>query len=237
MASFFLMLLLLAVFRLDFCNHLLELFQVKFVTFNLISISLKTTYWSHEMPAFKKNDRVEFTYEGELIYGVVTKGGSKVKLTADGQKYSYTVGEASLRHSTKPMPSDAPHLMDVYSLKKYAEHSAMSAETVAFSSEIQKNGVSIIAAKNNGCGGCNAYYPLSGGYETVNKFEEDAKQWLIDHGMPKEDVSEASNLWIIWKSSSAPFGVTATQYVADWQESMAAVLGSHEDLESPAPRM
>lgn len=177
------------------------------------------------MPLFKKHDRVEFDHGKETLYGVVTKGGKRTSVTLDGAKLAYSVGESALRISTKPLPKDPPHPMDAYTLKSYREAAHLSEETTAFSAEIQKDGVSIIAARNSGHGGCNSYYPLSGGYAVTSQFEDDAKQWLIDHGMDESDVNEASDTWLVWKATQAPFGVTAVQYVEDWKEMLQEVRG------------
>jgi len=176
------------------------------------------------MPApFSKNDRVEFDHKGETLYGVVKQGGSKtVKVVGDGGKYEYSVPPSMLRHSGQPLAKDDPHPMDAWGLKGYAEVAAMSEETVAFTATVTRDGVPVLAAKNDGRGGCNSYYPVAGGggYGNVQRLEEEAKQWLIDHGMPEEDCFEAGDMWLSWKATQAPYGVTARAMVADWLETL-----------------
>lgn len=113
--------------------------------------------------------------------------------------------------------------MDAWGLKDYSEVPAMSEETTAFTATVTYDGVPVIAAKNDGRGGCNSYYALSGGYATVQRFEEAAKQWLMDHGMPERDCFEAGDMWLTWKASQAPYGMTAKQMVEDWLKTIGGV--------------
>ena len=184
---------------------------------------------------FKKGDRVELDYKGKVIYGVVKKGGTRVQVIADGGKEQFGVDPRNLRPSDVPLPKDPPHAMDAWGLKGYKANEAFSEETLMFQSEITLNGKAVISAKNDGRGGCNMYYPLEGGYATVEKFLESAKQWLRDHGMPEDDIYEPGDNWINWKANEQPYGVTAKAMVeadiARWKE-----LRGERD-ESTAPGM
>lgn len=173
------------------------------------------------MPApFTKHDRVEFDHNGETLYGVVRRGGKTVKVVGDGAKFQYTVPAGMLRHSQVPLPKDDPHPMDAWNLKDYSEVAAMSEETLAFTATVTRDGEAVLSAKNDGRGGCNSYYAISGGYASVSLFEEEAKQWLIDNGMPEEDCYEAGDMWLSWKATQAPYGVTAPAMVSDWLEAL-----------------
>lgn len=183
---------------------------------------------------FTKGDRVEFDHRSETLYGVVSKGGPKAKVILDGGKLEYSVPTELLRASLKPLPRDAPHPMDSWGLKAYAEVEATSEETVAFTATVTWDGKDRLAAKNDGRGGCNSYYPLSGGYATVARFEEDAKRWLMDHGMPQEKCFEAGDMWLGWKARQAPYGVTAKDMVADWMQTMAAFRKPEEEYTAPS---
>ena len=177
---------------------------------------------------FTKHDRVEFDHNGETLYGVVKRGGKSVKVVGDGAKFEYSVPSSMLRHSEEPLPKDDPHPMDAWGLKDYAEVAAMSEETMAFTATVTHEGVPFLSAKNDGRGGCNSYYAVSGGYASVTRFEDDARQWLMDNGMPEQDCFEAGDMWLAWKASQAPYGVTATAMVSEWLEALG---------KSPAPGM
>ena len=186
------------------------------------------------MPSsFTKGARVEFDHQGETHYGVVSRGGAKAKVVIDGGKVEYSVPASLLRDSAVPLPKDPPHPMDSWSLKGYAEVAAMSEETAAFTATVLRDGKPALSAKNDGRGGCNSYYPITGGYATVAALEESAKQWLVDHGMPPEDCFEAADMWLSWKAGQAPYGVTAKAFVESWIETMAEMRG---ETEAPAPR-
>jgi len=171
---------------------------------------------------FKKGDRVEFDYEGKVVHGTVAKGGTLVKVVADGGADTFGVDARNLRASNAPLPKDAPHPMDAWGLKGYSKSQKFSEETLCFSSQVTFNGKAVIEAKNDGQGGSNMYYPLQGGWATVEKFLEDAKQWLRDHGMPEGDIFEPGDNWIDWKANQQPYGVTAKAMVeadiARWKE-------------------
>lgn len=178
------------------------------------------------MPAtYQKGARVEFDHKGETMSGVVSKGGSKPKVILDGGKLECTVPAAALRDSSRPLPKDPPHPMDSWSLKGYTEMVGMSQETQAFTATVLKDGVPLLAARNDGRGGCNSYYPVTGGYASVTALEDAAKQWLIDHGMPEEDCFEAGDMWMSWKANQAPYGMTGKAMVESWLADMAEVRG------------
>jgi len=172
------------------------------------------------MAKFSKFDRVEFTYDGETVYGVVTRGGTKPTVIGDGAVSEYRVPEAVLKHSDRPLPKDDPHPMDSWGIKQYKEYRELSEETVAFSAIITRNGVEVMHAKNDGHGGCNMYWPVGGDHTLVTRLESDARQWLIDHGMPEESCFECSDMWLGWKAAEAPFGVTARAMIQKYQQSM-----------------
>lgn len=185
------------------------------------------------MPAFSKGDRVEFDHKNETLYGTVSRGGAKPKVILDGGKLEYAVPAGMLRNSSVPLPQGEPHPMDTWSLKGYSEAAAMSEETTAFTATVTEGGVPVLSAKNDGRGGCNSYYPITGGYASVTRFEEAAKQWLVDHGLPAEDAFEAGDMWLTWKASQAPYGLTASAMVADWLKATAR----SGDPETPSPSM
>lgn len=186
------------------------------------------------MPStYSKGSRVEFDYRGETLQGVVSRGGAKAKVIVDGGKLEFTVPAPSLRDSAVPLPKDPSHPMDSWSLKGYSEVAAMSEETQAFTAVVMRNGVQAIHAKNTGRGGCNSYHPATGGYATVAALENEARQWLIDHGMPEEDCIEAADMWLSWKATKAPYGVTAKAFVEDWQSLMSDMRG---ETAAPGPR-
>ena len=184
------------------------------------------------MPAtYSKGDRVEFDHKNETLYGVVSRGGAKgCKVIIDGGKLEYRVPPSMIRESSRPLQQDDPHPMDAWALKSYQEVPAMSEETAAFTAAVMKDGKTLLSAKNDGHGGCNTYYPIVGGYASVTQFHEDAKQWLMDHGMPEEDCFEAGDMWLSWKATQAPYGVTARMLVEEWTESMA-------EMRQPSPSL
>lgn len=165
------------------------------------------------MSKFKKGDRVEFPHENQTIYGVISRGGTKPKIIEDGGMVEYGVPLHLIKLSDKPLRKGPEHPMDKWKITKYKENPSFSEETICFKAEITKNGKRVIAAENNGTGGCNSYYPLTGGYEIVREFEEASKQWLLDHGKPEERCFEPSDDWINWKVNQEPYGVTANDYV------------------------
>lgn len=182
------------------------------------------------MPSFKKTDRVEFTNKGSTIYGIVRKGGaSKCEVVQDGAKSVFTVPVSLLKFSTKPLPTQPEHPMDAWGLKKYAASKLNSRGTVCFTAEITHNGKTVIHAQNDGNGGADRYYSATGRYEVVAQFEADAKQWIIDHGMPEAHAIEPANIWISWKAEHAPYAGSATDYIAEWKEALG--------IEDEAPSM
>lgn len=182
---------------------------------------------------FKKGDRVELDYDGKVIYGVVKKGGARVQVIADGGKDQFGVDPRNLRASDAPLPKDPPHAMDAWGLKGYKANESFSEETLMFTSQITFNGKAVIEAKNDGRGGSNMYYPLSGGYATVEKFLESARQWLRDHGMPEGDIFEPGDNWIDWKANQQPYGVTAKAMVEEDIARWKSIRAEREEAASP----
>lgn len=173
------------------------------------------------MPTFMKNDRVEFKNKGIAIHGVVRKGGATTcEVVQDGARSRFKVPATLLSISNKPLPKLPEHPMDAWGVKKYATSKIASRETTCFTAEITHNGRTVIHAQNDGNGGCDRYYSTDGKYAIVDQFEADAKQWLIDHGMPEDRAIEAANIWISWKVERAPYAGSAADYVEEWKEAL-----------------
>jgi len=179
--------------------------------------------------SFKKGDRVEFDGKEGVLAGTVVKGGSMVEVFLDGGALKARVPVEDLRPTTVSLPKDDPHPMDAWGVKNRKDFAELRQETPAFSAEITYNGKVVLQASNDGRGGCNRYMPLNGNtYGIVDRLESDAKQWMIDHGMPEERVFEAADAWVEWKHSQAPYGMTAKGMV----EELIRPLGD-EDAFSP----
>jgi hypothetical protein len=87
----------------------------------------------------------------------------------------------------------------------------------------------VIYAQNDGNGCCIRYFAINGQYTIVAQFEADAKQWLIDHGMPEDRAIEAGNIWLGWKVERAVYAGSAEDYVSEWKEALGIEL-DHADM-------
>jgi hypothetical protein len=171
--------------------------------------------------SYAKGDRVEFTQGGTIIYGVVSRGGSSVKVIHDGGE-KVTSGDArAFRPSQQPLKKDSPDAMDRWTLASYKAIERRSRETTCFDAKIALDGKPVIEASNDGGGGCNFYRPLPGAPKGVcDKLEADAKAWRIrvTGKEPEKSYGDDADMWISWKADKQPYGVTAAAYWADFEE-------------------
>jgi len=170
---------------------------------------------------FKKGDRVECDYKGETVYGIVSRGGDKsVSIVLDGGEEQLKGGAGLFRYSDKSLPTDAPNLMDKWSIKKYQEIEGHG-DSPTFSATICLNGKPVIRAGNNGWGGPNEYHTLNGVDREVEKqFYADVKSWMALFG--DESTYDIGDMWIDWYQNNRPYGVTAEKYIGDFNEKMAS---------------
>lgn len=178
------------------------------------------------IPTLSKGDRTEYDDAGTLRYGTVTKGGKNVQVVLDGGAYTVTGPASAFKVSDNPLPKDAPHPMDDWDVVGYKEFSRMSQETTAFDATVTYKGEPVLHAQNSGTGGCNTYYRTPTAPALADrKLEEDAKQWALDHGLEDGGFFEAADTWLNWKTTQAPYGVTAKDFFEKWNRSMAEMTG------------
>lgn len=168
-----------------------------------------------------KGDRVEFTYKGKVLYGIVTRGGSKnVTVTLDGGEESIKGGVAHFTVSNHPIPTDEPNMMDKWSIESYKEIEGHG-DSPTFSAKICLHGNPVMSARNSGWGGPNEYHTLQGVDRAVEqKFYEDVRAWmaLFDN----KATYDIGDLWIEWYQYYRPYGVTAAKYIGDFNEKLAS---------------
>lgn len=178
------------------------------------------------MPAFMKNDRVEFSANNTIIYGTIRKSGTSIcEIVQDGAKSVFKVPTPLLSNSNRNLPILPAHPMDVWSVNKYKTSKHESRDNTCFTADISYNGRTVIHAQNDGNGECDRYYAIDGQYSIVAQFEADAKQWLIDHGMPEDQAIEAAHIWIGWKVNRSIYAGNPENYIREWKQ----VLGLDEE--------
>jgi hypothetical protein len=182
------------------------------------------------MPAFMKHDRVEFSANNKVVYGTVRKSGTSMcEIVQDGAKSVFKVPNKLLAPSPSQLPELPKHPMDAWAINKYKSSKNSNRETQCFTAEITHNGETVIYAQNDGNGCCIRYFAINGQYTIVAQFEADAKQWLIDHGMPEDRAIEAGNIWLGWKVERAVYAGSAEDYVSEWKEALGIEL-DHADM-------
>jgi hypothetical protein len=177
----------------------------------------------NQVTVLKKGTRVEFVYKGQMLLGVVEKGGSKkATVILDGGEKCLT-GPASAFHPTAaPMPKDPPSPMDRYSVIDFKGHEDMSDETLCFSARICLNRIPIMHVSNQGCGGPHMYQLLiKGSAKDMENFFKHAKAWCIQFGY--KNPMEAGDFWVDWYTIKRPYAVTAEKYVGDFAKYIAAL--------------
>ena len=157
---------------------------------------------------FKKGDRVEFLFKGENTYGVVLRGGKKLKVVIDGG-INIVEGPAGLfYHSNKELPKDPPNPMDKWSIKKYK--AIEGNDGYCFSAIIYYEEKPVLEVHNSGNGGPNVYYGLSDA-RYMKELENATKAWVKQFN--NDDHFEIEDLWVEWYVSQRPYGVTAEMYL------------------------
>jgi hypothetical protein len=165
---------------------------------------------------YAKGSRVQFEENGVMLYGTVVKGGLNVTVRMDGGESEMRGPSELFYPSQKPIEKDPPSEMDRWGLKGYKAYPSMSEETECFEATITLNGKPVLAARNEGRGGSNSYYPLKGApVGVIGMFEEDATKWAQSHGTTL--TFELHDLWIDFKANKADYGVTSKAYWADYQ--------------------
>ena len=170
----------------------------------------------------RKGDRVEWTNKTkdgsfETKYGVVTKGGSfSATVIYDGGEYQVKGPVSLFRLSSHPLPTDAPSVMDKWGVKRYKEIPGHG-DSATFHAYITLKGKKVLEAMNDGWGGPNSYH---GGRAIENQLEEDAKEWGKQFGCTH--LNEMTSLWIDWYVNRRPFGVTAAQEMAEFEQIMSS---------------
>ena len=159
----------------------------------------------------RKGTRVEFTYEGNLSYGVVMKGGIKPTIMFDGGVLQISGPANAFRKSKHPLPVDEPSVMDKYSIVGYKD-TGYGDETPQFNAEITLNGSVIMTALNIGQGGCNMYTAIN--REVSDQFEADAKEWGKQFGYPYG--FEVEDTWVEWVTREKIYGVLAVDYFKEY---------------------
>lgn len=159
----------------------------------------------------RKGNRVEFTYEGNLSYGVVMKGGKKPTVIFDGGITQIVGPATTFRLSNHPLPVDEPSVMDKYSIIKYKD-TGFGDETPQFGGKIVLDGKVILYVRNVGQGGCNMYQRnpknLIDGIQ--KQFEDDAKEWGKQFGYPYD--FEIHDTWVDWAANEKIYGKLAVDY-------------------------
>lgn len=159
----------------------------------------------------RKGARVEFTYEGNLSYGVVLKGGKKPTVIFDGGELQITGAANAFRLSKHPLPTDEPSVMDKYTIASY-KNSGFGEETPQFNAEIMLNGSVIMTARNDGNGGCNMYTAIN--RAVMDQFEADAMEWGKQFGYPYD--FEAHDTWVEWAAREKIYGKLAVDYFKEY---------------------
>lgn len=173
----------------------------------------------------RKGDRVAWVAEGEKRYGVVSKGGGKtVVVVHDGAKFETRGPVGLFKRSRKALPHDIKKTpADAFGVSCYKEHPGLSDETIAFSAILMLNGKGFASVENTGKGADNLYH--AGGaspassvecHEKLKQFHEATKEWAKAFGCP--DLISPDDIWISWKTTAAPYGVTAEEYLQKFRK-------------------
>lgn len=170
----------------------------------------------------KKGDRVEWDDKGEMFYGVVTNGGTKVTVMQDGGQFKLKGGAGGFNLSNHPLAVDKPSSMDKWSVKSFKEFMHGHGDSATFHAKICLNGKVVGTAENDGWGGCNLYHFDKGVY---GKFSDDVKSWVAQFGY--SDMLEAEDTWLFWFVNEKPYGVTAEDKIAEDKKSMESFMNDN----------
>jgi hypothetical protein len=155
---------------------------------------------------FKKGDRVECTFKGEKVYGVVYSGGTKsIQVILDGGEIILKGNPILYKSSNKELPKDYPNIMDKWSIKNYKSFNMP--DGYSFNCNICLNGKKVIEAMNHGNGGPNNYYADK---DILEQFYSDVKEWANKFGSPYD--FEHGDTWVAWYTEKRLYGVTAKSY-------------------------
>lgn len=166
--------------------------------------------------SYTKGDRVEFQYNGETRYGVVSKGGSsRVQVIEDGGVFSHSGPISVFRPSTHMLKTGGPDEMDRWSVASYKLHEKMSDDTPCFEAVIALDGKKVISASNHGTGGCDDFHAFPGAPDgVVERFESESRAWVARFDTRADDSRffECSSSWLDWEVNKKPYGVTASDF-------------------------
>ena len=187
-------------------------------------------------PRVSKGDRVEFLLSGELMHGVVEKGGESPNVVLDGGLHSIKGHFSEFKASDFPLPSDPPGPIDRWTVVKYKEVPSLSEETTCFSCEIRFDGRPAFRADNIGHGGCNSYRRLSSAPQEATRARllEDATEWFLLHD-PEGRPFEPEDEWLAWTATQRPYGVTGAMHAERRREFMSRITDV-EEAAGPGPR-
>jgi len=170
---------------------------------------------------FKKGDRVSIpTKGGEIVYGVVVRGGSKkVTVTIDGNEQQASGSPACFQHSDHPLPKDKPNSMDKWGVTSYKEIEGHG-DTATFHAKLTLDGKIVGNAMNDGWGGCNCYHFKDS--EIEKQFYSDCKAWCTQFGYA--DMLEPDSTWVDWYVTDRPYGVTAETVIQNFKKEIDILL-------------
>jgi hypothetical protein len=177
--------------------------------------------------AHAKGARVEFMHKDEMLYGVVTKAGTRTQVMQDGGVVLHSGSAAAFRPSTHPLKVGGPDDMDCWSVASYKLHERMSEETPCFEAVIVLDGRKVIAASNRGTGGSDEFHALPGAPNRVlDRFEAEAKAWAkrFDDKADDHKYSEDASSWLDWEVNKKPYGVPAKDYFDDRNRSFEEMM-------------
>jgi len=163
---------------------------------------------------FKKGDRVECTFKGETVYGVVYSGGEKnIKVMLDGGEFMLKGNPILYKSSNKELPKDPPNVIDKWSIKGYKSFD--TDDGYSFHCDICLNNKKVIEVMNHGNGGPNIYHA---NIIILEQFYSDAKEWSKQFGCPYD--FEHGDTWVDWYVQKRPYGVTAKTYFDKCKEEL-----------------
>lgn len=169
-----------------------------------------------------KGDRVWWTDEEtrEERHGVVEKVQlCFVTAVTDGGGNTIKAVAGVFSRSDKPLPCDCVATpMDAYQVRGYRK-TAGHEESQPFVARVYRDGKKILAAENDGRGGCNLY---RGSRSDLGRFQADGTAWAAAFG--HLNAVEPEDCWLDWFVNYRPFGGLAADYLrslaapAEWQE-------------------
>lgn len=167
------------------------------------------------MAKFKKGDRVQVRYKGELLHGTLVRGGQKPCMVIDGTDRTLTGPCQLFSPSQAALPTDPASPMDHWEVRKFREFKYGHGDSATFHAEIWFRGVRVGSVENCGRGGPDLFH-IDPQLVRPGQFRENVLSWVAQFGYP--DMLEPCDFWVNWYVHERPFGKLASKAIPECRD-------------------